>query len=220
MFRCEYCGQTYVKEVAFLKHKCEQMDRAQIFDTPIGQSAFMIYQQWWKLRKRIPPNADRFKESTQFRAFQRFAEFAKSTKLNLDVYLNMVIKLDLNPEHWLIDDVYAKYLEYIDKTMTATEQINMCVKYIMKLCDVLDCDTSEVFSNIEVPELLQMVRDRKLSPWILLHSAGFKTWLISQHIDDQHRLQELIRPMYWRMRFQKEPENVANAKKIAKALGI
>lgn len=220
MFRCEYCGRTYEKELYFLKHTCEAMQRAQIFDTQIGQAAFVMYQQWWRLRKRIPPGADKFKESTQFRAMVEFAKFQRKTKLNFDVYVSMVINHDLAPEHWTRDDVYVKYLEYIDKTMTATEQIKLCVDYVMKLCDALECDTSQVFDGLEVMEVMQLIRDRKLSPWILLHSNGFKTWLIKQEVDDQLKLQELIRPMYWKFRFQKEPESVANAKKIAKALGI
>lgn len=220
MFRCEYCGQTYVREAPFLKHTCEAMDRARIFDTPVGQSAFMIYQQWWKMRRRIPPGADKFKESTQFRAMVDFAKFTKRTKLNLEVYLTTVVNHDLSPEHWMRDDVYVKYLEYIDRTMTADEQIKLCVDYIMKLTDALECDTSELFDNLEAMEVMQLIRDRKLSPWILLHSGGFKTWLVRQEQDVQLRLQELIRPVYWKFRFGKEPASVTNAKKIAKALGI
>lgn len=220
MFRCEYCGKTYVKEVHFLKHTCEEMQRSQIFDTPLGQTAFTIYQQWWRLRKRIPPGADKFKESTQFRSMVEFARFYRKTKLNLDVYMSMVINHDLSPEHWMRDDVYVKYLEYIDKTMTADEQIKLCVDYIMKLTDALECDTSEVFQHLEAMEVMQLIRDRKLSPWILMHSDGFRQWLIRQDADVQTRLTDLIRPMYWKFRFQKEPDGVATAKKIAKALGI
>lgn len=220
MFRCEYCGQVYVREQAFLKHRCEQMERALIFDTPVGQAAYKIYQQWWKLRKRIPPSADKFKESVNFRSMVEFAKFARKTKLNVDVYLNTVIKHQLNPEHWLRDDVYAKYLEYIDKTMTSDEQIKMCVDYILKLSEALDCDTSEVFTNLEPAEMMQLVRDRKMSPWILLHSGQFKQWLIAQDHDTQLRLQDLIRPVYWKLRFTKEPAAVKQAKQIAKAMGI
>lgn len=220
MFRCEYCGRPYEKEVYFLKHSCEPMERAQIFDTPIGQSAFMIYQQWWRLRKRIPPGSDKFKESTQFRALVDFAKFTKRTKLNLEVYLTIVINHDLSPEHWMRDDVYVKYLEYIDKTMSADEQIKFCVDYIMKLCDAVECDTSELFHNLEAMEVMQLIRDRKLSPWILMHSDGFRQWLLRQDSEVQSRMMDLIRPVYWKFRFQKEPAGVATAKKIAKALGI
>lgn len=220
MFRCEYCGHVYQREAAFLKHSCEQMERAQIFDTPVGQSAYMLYRKWWSLRKRIPPGPDKFKDSTQFRAMVQFATFVRRTKLNTDVYLNMVIKHQLSPEHWLRDDVYAKYLEYIDKTMTGVEQIKMCTDYILKLSDALDCDLCDLFDHLEPPEVMQLVRDRKLSPWILLHSRQFKVWLIRQDNDIQLRLQDLIRPVYWKLRFSKEPAAVDQAKKITKAMGI
>lgn len=220
MFRCEFCGQTYQRENAFLKHTCEAMERAAIFETPIGQSAFLLYQRWWSLRRRIPPNATKFKESSQFRAMVKFAKFVKQTKLNVDVYLEMVVSLQLSPEHWQRDDVYVRYLEYIDKTMSGTDQIKMCVDFLMRMADAIDCDTSEVFSYILPTEMMQFVRDRKLSPWILLHSKTFKEWLIAQDQDVQLRLQDLIRPMYWVMRFQKEPDTVSAAKRVAKALGI
>ncbi len=220
MFRCEYCGQVYQREGAFLRHACEQMERAQIFETPLGQSAYFMYQKWWSLRKRIPPGADKFKDSTQFRAMVKFADFARKTKLNVDVYLAMVIKHQLTPEHWLRDDVYAKYLEYIDKTMTGQEQIKMCADYILKLSEALDCDTGDVFTHLEPQEIMQLVRDRKLSPWILLHSKQFKVWLVRQDHDTQLRLQDLIRPVYWKLRFDKEQSAVTHAKQVAKALGI
>lgn len=220
MFRCEFCGRVYQREEAFLRHKCDQMERARIFETPIGQSAYFIYQKWWSLRKRIPPGADKFKDSTQFHAMVNFAEFAKRTKLNVDVYLSVVVRHQLPPEHWLRDDVYVKYLEYIDKTMTGAEQIKMSVDYILKLAEALDCDTGDIFQYLEATEIMQLVRDRKLSPWILLHSKQFKFWLIKQDSDTQLRLQDLIRPVYWKLRFEKEPSTVDQAKKIAKAMGI
>lgn len=150
----------------------------------------------------------------------KFADFAKKTKLNVDVYLAMVVKHQLTPEHWLRDDVYAKYLEYIDKTMSGTEQMSLSVDYLLKLSEALDCDTSEVFTHLEPTEVMQLVRDRKLSPWLLLHSKQFKFWLIKQENDTQLRLQDLIRPVYWKLRFDKEPSTVAAAKKITKAMGI
>lgn len=220
MFRCEFCGQVYQRETAFIKHTCEPMERSRLFDTTIGQQAFLLYQKWWNMRKRIPPGADKFKESVHFRSMIEFAEFVRRTKLNTEVYLAMVIRFDLSPEHWLRDDVYTRYLEYIDKTVPGVDQIKMCVDYVLKLADAIECDTSEVFDLLEPPEVMQLVRDRKFSPWLLLHSKKFKLWLIKQDNDTQLRLQDLIRPVYWKLRFDKEPEVVQHAKAVAKALGI
>lgn len=220
MFRCEFCGQVYSREAAFIKHECEPMKRARIFETSTGQSAFFLYQKWWSLRRRIPPNADKFKESSQFKPMVNFAKFVKQTKLNVDVYLEMVIGLQLPPEHWLRDDVYVRYLEYIDKTVSSADQIKMCVDFLLKMSDAIDCDTSEVFNHVLPTEVMQFVRDRKLSPWILLHSKQFKTWLIAQDGDVQVRLQDLIRPVYWKMRFEKEPGTVESAKQVTRALGL
>lgn len=220
MFRCEYCGQTYVREHAFLNHKCDQMKRAATLDTQLGRTAYKLYQRWWTMRKRQPPNVDTFRDSTQFNHFVDFARFVKSTKLNVDVYMQLVVRHQLGPEHWTRDDVYSKYLEYIDKSMPSTELIKMSVDYVLKLADVIECDTGDVFEFLEVTDVLQLIRDRKLTPWILLHSKKFKIWLIKQHSDDQHRLQELIRPVYWKLRFEREPEMVQHAKRVTKALGL
>lgn len=220
MLRCEYCGQVYQREAAFMRHTCEAMERARTMSTPIGQSAFMLYQKWWKMKKRMAPGADRFRDSTHFRAMVEFAEFAKRTKLNIDAYMQMLIRHDLTPEHWLRDDVYSKYLEYLDKTMPPADQIKMCADFVMKLADVLECDTSEVLNDLQPVEMMQLVRDRKLSPWLLLHSKAFKVWLINQDGPDQQQMQGLIHPVYWRMRFEKDPESAKKAKQVALALGL
>ena len=220
MFRCDFCGTVYKRESSFIKHTCEPQRRHELIQQPIGQAAYLLYGKWWKQRKRQVPNIETFSKSNLFNVFVKFAEKVKQTKLNVDLFIRIVTDLKLSPDQWLRDDVYAKYIEHIDKTLPSKQQIQISVEYILKLTDALECDTSEIFEQLLATELQQLIRDRKLTPWILLHSRAFKTWLIKQEYDNQVRLQELIVPMYWKLRFAREPDMVVYAKKITTALGL
>jgi hypothetical protein len=55
---------------------------------------------------------------------------------------------------------------------------------------------------------MELIRQRKLTPWILMKSARFKQLLVRGSEEEVAIFQNLIRPPYWRYKFDKSPETV------------
>ena len=220
MFECKYCSAKFVRESAYVKHKCKEMDRYERARTPRGFAAYQIYCKWMRAKRRVPMDQDLFHTSPHFNALYDFSEFAVKAGVAVDAYIEVVSRIDLNPTHWTRNETYALYLEHIERTQDPNEWMQNTMRLLMKYADALECDTAEVIRLLEPNELMELVRKRQLSPWILLHSMVFKRWLLRQPQDDQQRIQELIRPVYWKVRFDRDPKSVHMAMRYVKAADL
>lgn len=220
MFECKYCAAKFIRESAYVKHRCSEMDRFERAKTPMGQMAFQIYCKWMRANRRVPIDHEKFYSSPVFNPLFNFAEFAKKAGIVIDVFVEVVTRIDLHPSHWKKDEAYALYLEHIERAQDPEDWMKTTIKLLIKYADALDCDVAEVIELLKPNEMLDLVRKRQLSPWILLHSSVFKRWLLKQDKDDQARLQELVRPVYWSVRFSRDSRAVARAKKYVRAAGL
>ncbi|MNK90245.1 hypothetical protein D3C87_1102890 [compost metagenome] len=221
MFECKHCGTKYVREAAFMAHECEPMRRKAQIQTMVGQRAFSIYSKWLTSKHGKPPTITTFMDSRYYKAFIEVAKFIKAVKITeIDVFIRMAIEDDLPPNMWTHDAVYSKFLQYMQQRVSAKEQMKITVNTICDLADIFECDTGDVFSHLSSGELAQIIRERKLSPWILMRSGKFKQFLIAADGSAQQMFNDLIKPMYWKMKFDKAPDDVAYAKAIVKELGI
>jgi hypothetical protein len=74
---------------------------------------------------------------------------------------------------------------------------------------------------LEPNEVIVLLRERQLSPWILLFSKKFKEMLVNRVSDEQRIIMEsIIRPQYWTTKFKKLPNDVATMRKYVEELDI
>lgn len=220
MFECKYCSAKFIRESAYVKHKCKEMERYERARTPRGLAAYQVYCKWMRTKRRTPMEHEMFHTSPMFNAFYDFHEFATKAGVVVDVYIEVVARIDLHPSHWMRNEAYALYLEHVERTQDPHLWIQNTMKLLMKYADALDCDTAEVIMLLQPSELMELVRKRQLSPWVLLHSFVFKQWLTKLNKDEQQLVQELIRPVYWKVRFDRDPNMVKLAKKYVAAAGL
>lgn len=221
MFECTYCHKTYTQEDKFLKHRCKTMERIEDQNTIIGQTAYKQYCLWMKLYKRNEPKLETFLQSKFYGTFMKFAEYTIQLKLpDVEMFIKLMIDKDFSPFLWMNDKVYVMYLEHLDRRSTPIKQASITCTTLINLADDYNLDVSEVFSIVTVSEVLQLLRERKLSPWILLTSNKFKQFLISSTPEEQKLLEDLIRPVYWKVKFANNPTAVQTMKQIVAELGI
>ena len=221
-FSCKYCNAKFVTEERYLRHRCKQMERDEEMKTPIGQAAWAFYQAWMKAYRRMVPGIDSFTKSKYYRSFVRFAEQVK--RLNIpdpESFIALMKDKDINPTIWTNDQVYAMYLEYLDRRATPLSQAKITINTLFDVAEAAECEVNEVFNVLQPNEVIMLLRERQLSPWILLFSAKFKDMLINRVSDEQRIIMEsIIRPQYWGMKFKKCPNDVETMRKYVKELGI
>jgi len=220
-YECEYCGKTFVLESRYLKHHCEKMQRRDDIKTLIGQTAYTLYQLWFTTKKKTAPSVDTFMDSKYYKAFMNFAAFVK--RLNIDepeLFIRMMNEKNILPVYWTSDEMYAYFLEYLDRTLSPRRQASRTIKTIEKVADNVGCNFEEVFEVMNANDIIQMIRERKLSPWIIMRSRKFMTRYELMSAEEQQTLSRLVRFDYWKQKFQSREADKKLMDKLVKEMEL
>ena len=213
-FRCKHCHTMFVHEDRYLAHKCKQMKRLEESQSPLGQTAWQMYQTWFRKQKRMPPQPQSFLTSKYYRTFVNFAKFAKAARLPMpDKFIWLMVEKGWPPTLWTNDEVYTTYLEFLDYKTTPLEQMKTSLETLVSYANKHEIDVSDVFQKIEPTEIIHMIRTRQLSPWLLLFSSSFKQMFRQRMTPEQKIILEtLIRPDHWVEQFEHHADSVQKIK--------
>lgn len=220
-YECKYCGKTYKQVERFRVHYCDERKKHEALFTIEGQLGFALYTKWISRRFGGSTDHEMFKRSRMFNAFIRFAKFyRKINGLNdLDQFLDLMIKRNIQPCNWVRDCVISFYLDTIDKK-PPVERIESSVKSIRALSYAYDCSSDELFLTVQFCDIVDFVKLGELSPWILLNSKQFHRWL-SRLTDEQQLIMEsVIDSDKWLELFRSNQKYVTLARACCSELGI
>lgn len=190
-------------------------------ETPTGQAAWFHYQSWMRAQHHLIPHIKSFLHSKFYSPFIRFAEFAKKVRLpDPDLYIIQMVNLDMAPMLWTNDLVYVAFIEYMDKKVPANKNAQITIETLFDYAAALNCEIYEVFDHIDPNEAIQLIRQRKLSPWLLLNSDKFFRFLIGLSKEQRIVLDTIIRPNYWAEKLKTNPETVVQMKRFVKELDL
>ena len=220
----KFCLKNFKTENGMMKHTCKQMERADEIKSPIGQQAYQIYSEWMKLSNYKVPPIESFVESRYYLAFINFAHFCRKVDLvDIKKYIELMIAEDISPTIWRNDALYVKYLEHIDRKTSPTDQAHIMIECMYKLSESLECPVSDVFDKLTGHHIVELIRKRYFTPWLMLVSTRFKQRLAAIVDEDSQvrgEIENLIVPSYWAKKFNEQPNMIQEMKLIAKELGI
>jgi hypothetical protein len=221
-FKCNFCGHSFVYEDRLLRHKCKQKLRHEEFQTPMGQAAWFHYQTWMKTNHKLIPSAKAFLHSKFYSAFMRFAQFVKDVRIpDPEMYIKFMNDLDIPPVMFTADQVYTAFLEYMDKRVPAVKNAKITIDTLFGYAEDNHVDISDIFDYIDPNDVILLIRQRKLSPWLLLRSPKFTKMYQTRMTRDQRIILEtIIRPNVWREKMKKHPEDVKKIENFVEALGL
>lgn len=221
-YECSFCHSKFVQESRYLKHHCKEMKRDEEFRTPNGQAAWLFYQKWMKAYRRMIPNPESYLKSRYYQAFARFAKLTKTLHFpDVDAFIRLMKENDISPTIWNNDQVYAMYIEYLDRRTTPLQQARTTIDTLFSVSEKLECDIGDIFDNIHANEIITLLRERRISPWILLFSKKFMVILQHRASPEQRIIIEsIVRPQYWTKKFNNHPEEVQLMKKYVEELNI
>lgn len=220
---CGYCNKGFSAEGWFLKHHCKEMIREEEFASPSGQAAWGYYKYWMKEKfKNFTASSISFKKSKYFNSFYKFTKFSQKARLpDTKLYVKLMVTHKIDPVNWTKDAAYRKYLDYITYKLSPHELIKITVKTLLDEASSAGIDVSKIFDVLTPAEVIQLLYQRKLSPWLLIHSKKFKEFYkIKATSEQQINMQALINPDMWLKKFKKFPKDVEIVKEYIIELGI
>lgn len=221
-FKCNHCGHSFVYEDRLLVHRCKQMIRKDEFQTPLGQAAWQYFQIWLKAKHRLAQPAKAFLHSKFYNAFMRFSKFCKDARIpDPETYIRYMIQLDIDPRMFTNNEIYASFIEHMDKHVPAVKNAKITIETLFNVAEDMGCGVDEVFDKIDPNDLIQLLIQRKVSPWLLLKSPKF-TKMYSTRMSKEQRmlLETIIIPKIWTKKLQDNPEDAKKIEAFVKALGL
>ena len=204
-----------------MKHRCKDMERAETIQSVRGQGAYQYYSLWMKGNNRKVPTIETFTGSAFFTSFVKFYDYVNKLRIpSPEKYIALMNKKKFQPSLWCRDECYSMYLEWTDRCSDPMDQAQITVNTLFKITDSAGVPITEVFSVLHPREVTELIRLRKMSPWLLLCSAQFKTFLNGMDELDKQEMMAVVGFGYWADKFQKNPEIVGNMRKIAEAMQI
>lgn len=221
-FKCGYCEKNFTAEWMIESHKCKQMRRAELLQTVSGQAAYDAYQTWMLCQKRVVARAESFLDSRFFNSFNKFIAWANTVGLpDHKMFIKAMVEKQISPMIWTNDEVYTIFVEFFDHKISPMDHARIAVDTILDLCEEYECNNGEIFDRVDANVVITLLRQRKLSPWILLNSKKFKNFFVNRTSEHQKIiLQTLIRPEHWKEIFEKKPDIVIAVKSIIGEMGL
>lgn len=220
-FQCHHCGKKFLQERAWMNHKCGDMKKAEILKTVEGQAAYIHYAYWLRKKGRKAPPIETFLHSTYFRSFLNFVEFTKQVSLpNTEKYIDIMCEKDIAPLLWPRSECYSMYLQWYDNRSSPMQQVEDSVNTILNLAEKSGISPSELFDVLHIRDIIQLIQERKLSPWFLLCSKKFKQKLSAAGEDDNKQLLRLIGINYWALKLEENDATVQQIKEITSAMDL
>lgn len=208
-YECEFCRTNYATERGIENHRCDVRARMEMLQTPLGQASFLFYAKWMRACKRSIPSITTFSTSRFYESFLRFAKFNKAVRLpSVDVYITVMVTKDIGPDLWTKDVAYGIYLEHMEFHLDPNTSVKITSDTLERLADEYSCNISDVFTSCTKNEIIQLIRERRLSPWILLKSLRFREWLGNLSESQLDTVQTLIDARFWNRRFKEHPKVV------------
>lgn len=221
-FTCSYCGHVFKRERNFEKHQCSEMIRSQQLKSAAGVTAFNCYCKWLQYtKKKAVINKQTFGTSRYFAAFFKFVEWKRQVKIpDVDQFIRLMARYQYDPYMWTHDQVYSRYIEFIDRTSTVDDHILTTYKTIQQVAKAAEVEKADIFSVLELHMVMDYVRARKLSPWVLIKMKSFTTFYSNLNESQRLALMDVIRPKFWGEIIASKPEDTQLIVDFLKRVGL
>lgn len=218
---CEFCGHVFTFEKSFMNHTCRERDRIEELRGPTGQAAYAHYSAWMKQKKRSVPPIETFGSSKLYTTFIKFAEYAQRTHIpNIPLFIQLMVEHDVSPMLWSRDQTYAMYLQWFDNAYPPEVQVLESLEKLSEIAIDYECVRADVFKQMPIGLLVQLIERRKLSPWFLLSSKVFRDHVGSLKQEDKARLQRAVNEGAMVNRIQQDQERFAFFNKLTREVGL
>jgi hypothetical protein len=218
---CTYCEKRYQTEYAFMRHNCEIKKRHDEMNSPIGESAYSYYTIWMKLKKFSTPPKTAFIESKYYRSFIKFSKLVISANIGRpETYIQLMINAQLLPSLWDCAGAYTLYTQYIDNLQDPIMQVADSISCLMDICEKENVQLNDIFNYIGANKTINLVHQRRLSPWFLFCSPKFGEMLHSLDQGQLKAFNNVVNSAYWGPKFQDNKHLVDQIKELIKEVGL
>jgi hypothetical protein len=221
-FGCEFCNREFMRESTMAKHLCENKQRYLNKDLQGNRIGFQAWLQFYKKNTSSKKNKtyDEFIRSAYYTAFVKFGTHcADINAINISRYVDWLLKNQIRIDTWTTDSVYTKYLiEYL-RVEDPLDAIARSVQTTIDLAEIEGILPRDYLRYGNTNKICHNITNGKLSPWMLYQSDSGVKFLDNLNESQVKLIIDYINPELWKIKFNREPENVKQVKELLNAGG-
>jgi len=214
---CEFCGKEFVRESTIINHTCKYKSRWLSKDLLGNRLGFQSWVQFYKKnftnKKEI--TYEEFIKSPYYTAFVKFGTYCSDINaINIPRFADWLIKNQIRIDTWCTDSIYTKYLIEHLRVEDPLDAIHRSVETTIKLAEIESINPKDVLRYGNGNRICQNIANGKLSPWMLYQSDSGIDFLDRLNESQVKMVIDYINPELWKIKFNREPENVRTVKEI------
>lgn len=219
---CEFCGRTFARESTIIKHICEYKHRYLEKDRAGNRIGFQAWLQFYRKNSTSTKHRtyEEFIKSAYYTAFIKFGNYCvEINAVNISRFADWLLKNQIKIDTWCTDTTYTKYLiEYL-KVEDPLDAIARSVETTMTLAETAGILSKDVLRYGNTNRICHSITTGKISPWMLYHSTSGTQFLGNLNEPQVDMIIDYINPEQWKIKFNREPENVKQVKELLTVAG-
>jgi hypothetical protein len=174
-----------------------------------------------EMHRRGAKDPDTFIKTTSFTHFINLIRFAHEVHLpDIELYIKTMVAAKRSPNTWSSDRSYRVFLQKMNTSTNASDAIRISAKELQDLADALETTVTELVRDMAVSEMLQLIRQRRISPWLVLNCRSFKKKIMESDVSEQDLISRVIDPDYWTIIMAQNRRAIQLAKQVCEILEI
>lgn len=221
-FGCEFCNREFLRKSTIVKHLCENKQRWLNKDLHGNRLGFQSWVQFYKKNTAGKKNKtyEEFIRSAYYAAFVKFGNYCADVNvINVSRYADWLLKNQVSVDTWTKDTNYTKFLiEYL-RSEDPLDAIARSIQSTIDLAQTEQIQSKDYLRYGNVNKICYEITKGKISPWILYHSDSGLKFLDTLNETHVAMIIDYINPELWKIKFNREPENVNQVKELLNAGG-
>lgn len=221
-YGCEFCNREFQRESTMAKHLCENKQRYLNKDLQGNRIGFQSWLQFYKKNTSSKKNKtyDEFIRSAYYTAFVKFGSHcADINAINISRYVDWLLKNQIRIDTWTTDSNYTKYLiEYL-RVEDPLDAIARSVQTTIDLAEAEGILSKDYLRYGNPNKICHSITNGKISPWMFYQSDSGVKFLDNLNESQVKMVIDYINPELWKIKFNREPENVRTVKEILQTGG-
>lgn len=205
--KCNFCERTFTQPKRFASHMCETKRRFIEKDSRAGQMAYELFQRFQKFHRIRQTKKDplmTFLNSRHYRAFKTLAEFFLQTKpLDTNEYFEYLMQSNTPFRKWTSEDFYSEWVRGKIMMEDADSAVARSIETLLEFASERGISLNEVYHHLTGNRLSLWLRTGRISPWFIVLSKDPTILLDKLEPEMLSSLEDIINPLFWRMRYQK-----------------
>jgi len=221
-YGCEFCNREFQRESTMAKHLCENKQRYLNKDLQGNRIGFQSWLQFYKKNTSSKKNKtyDEFIRSAYYTAFVKFGSHcADINAINISRYVDWLLKNQIRIDTWTTDSTYTKYLiEYL-RVEDPLDAIARSVQTTIDLAEAEGILSKDYLRYGNPNKICHSITNGKISPWMFYQSDSGVKFLDNLNDSQVKMVIDYINPELWKIKFNRELENVKTVKEILQTGG-